>query len=193
MTAQISDIYKYDKEEYDIVAMTDPIGFDPHDYGIRTDAPHTACWRGYVCEYDIREDGLVLDNLDVFNFDDEYPSLNGIEVEPAKHMGGFRTYKNLNMYIPYTGRLLLGRDFLRNYYIHMGFQRPYAYKTLIEFVFENGKVCEINDQSKAAESIREKIEKNPEILEEERLMIPQFVEDSFSLDYKTKAWWLSEL
>ena len=103
---------------------------------------------------------------------------------------GHRVYENVQLLIPYTGKILLGKDFLREYYIHMGYQRPFAYKTLMEFIFEDGIPLDIIDHSETAEKIRESIDPKNPMWELGAGSIPQFVEDSFSLDYKTKAWWL---
>ena len=101
-----------------------------------------------------------------------------------KNMGHW-TYDNVNLMIPYTGKILLRDKFLPEYYIHMGFQQAFAYETLVEFVFENGKLIETIDHSDTVEKMRESMN-----LEElvDRNDVNKFVNDSFSLDYKTKAW-----
>ena len=156
MTAQIGDIYKYGKKEYRIVAMSAGMPFNPKYYGLEPHPSSTACYRGYWCEYSVDDEKLVLKNMYMFNMDDNYPPLNGIEVAPQEYEEcwgskpgmkgiqkitvpaymGHRAYKELNMLIPYTGKILLGDGFMHEYYIHMGFQRAWAYKKLIEFVFD---------------------------------------------------------
>ena len=154
MTAQIGDIYKYRKNEFTIVALSNALHFNPKEYGLEPHVRSTACWRGYWCEYNITDDGLFLQNLYLFNSEGNYPPLNGIEVSPQEFKEydcynfkkkksekvtrplymGHRVYKNVNMLIPYTGKILLGDGFLQEYYIHMGFQRGWAYQKLIELV-----------------------------------------------------------
>ena len=51
----------------------------------------------------------------------------------------------------------MGDDFLSDYYIHMGFQQPWAYQKLIDLVFENGKLIKTLDQSHVAEGLRIKL------------------------------------
>ncbi len=68
----------------------------------------------------------------------------------------------------------------------------YAYKTLIEIVFEDGIPVAVNDHSDTAEKLRESIGQDNPKGERGVSDIAQFIDDSFSLDYKTKAWWLSE-
>ena len=104
---------------------------------------------------------------------------------------GHRVYKDVNMPIPYTGKILLGDGFMQEYYIHMGFQRGWAYKKLIELVFEEGILLECNDLSHIAKAQREAMAKgniNPRRPGGDNIL--KFVEDSFSLDYADKAWWM---
>ena len=67
MTAQIPDTYRYKSKVYDIVAMTNPMGFDPKDYGLEPHSSCTACWRGYWCEYVIKYGKLIMERLLLYN------------------------------------------------------------------------------------------------------------------------------
>lgn len=210
MTAQRGDIYRYQKKEYNIVALSSAILFDPKNFGLEAHASSTACWRGYWCEYVIENDELLLKDLYLFNADDKYPPFNGVEVSPPEfkeyecYRGnkkkrekvtmpahfGHRVYREVNLPVPYTGRILLGDGFIQEYYIHMGFQRGWAYKELIELVFEEGILLGCNDLSHIAKAQREAIKvqggnsRYPDVGN-----IPKFVDESFSLDYADKAWW----
>ena len=211
MTAQIRDIYNYDNNDYRIVALSSVMLFKPQDYGMEPHTSSTACWRGYWCEYEISNGELLLKNLYFYNTDGNYPPLNGVEVSPPEFIEvegrrglrkkrekftmpahhGHRVYKNVNLPIPYTGKILLGDGFMREYYIHMGFQQSWAYKKLIELVFKEGILLECNDLSRIAKAQREAMKEQgvnpryPKISD-----IQKFVDESFSLDYADKAWWL---
>ena len=76
------------------------------------------------------------------------------------------------------------------YYIHMGYQMFYSYKTLTEFVFKDSDLIEVNDCSDIAAKTREDFKKNPEKLKEAHRDPFDFVQTMFSLDYKDKAWWM---
>lgn len=209
MTAQIGDIYKVKNKQFTVVAMSAPMVFDPHDYGLEPQSRCTACWRGYWCEYNIEDDKLFLQNLYMYNRDENYPDINGVSVSPKTyhdaicirekkeeiikiedHMG-HRLYCNVNLPVSYTGRVLVGDEFIKKYYIHMGFQRSWAYKVLKEFVFEEGLLLEIIDHSMMASKIRKIIDDSDEDLYHKLGSdVFKFVEDSFSLEYSTKAWWI---
>jgi len=51
-------------------------------------------------------------------------------------------------------------------------------------------LIEKNDQSDVAEQIRKKIKNEQKFEKRLRRNIPRFVDESFSLDYGIKAWWL---
>lgn len=194
MTAQVSDKFIYKNNEYSIVAETTPVEFHPEDYGIIPCPIDTACWAGYWCNYEITGDELILKNLIINSKNDEYPDIEGVSPnEPSivKNMG-YHIYNNINLRMSYTGKVLLGDEFMSSYYIHMGYQRAWSYKVLKEFVFQNGKLIEIIDHSDIAAKIRKEIDKDPEFFSKLSENIIDFISTSFSLDYSDKAWWLKE-
>ena len=159
MTAQIGDIYKYNNKECRLVARDSSNLFNPKAFGMEPHAMSTACWRGYFCEYAIIDDELFLEKLCLFNADGKYPLLNGIKaVKPKFKYAGYYEYRNINMPISYTGKMLVGNEFIREYYIHMGLQKPWAYQELLELVFEDGILLECNDYSYIAKKIRQLID-----------------------------------
>lgn len=196
MTAQVGDQFKFREKEYSIVAISKPFGFDPTEYGITPEAACTACWNGFWCVYNITENGIFLEDLYINSKDDHYPEIKGIKPlfedengEPFCYMG-HHLYKGLNIKVPYSGKILVGDEFIHDYYIHMGYQRAWGYKVLMELVFENGDLIETNDQSQIAAEMREKISKDAEFENKLHSNIFTFVNDSFALDYGTKAWWM---
>lgn len=212
MTAQFGDMYTYKQKSYTVIATSDAFPFRPKEYGLEPHCSCTACYRGYWCEYAIIDDQLVLQNLYLFNRDGAYPPINGVEVEPQEFIEhdcstsngrnqiiklpklfGHRIYKNVNLPILYSGKILLGNGFLHEFYVHMGFQRGWAYQELIELCFEEGILVESYDLSHIAKEKRQSLEQqNVNLRYPDDTDIPQFVEDSFSLGYPEKAWWLKE-
>lgn len=206
MTMQIRDTCKHNNKRFSIVEMSAPMAFNPKDYGLEPQLRCTACYRGYWCEYNICDDELYLQNFYMFNLDNNYPPLNGANVseqkfEKAKKYTskgvetalieenmGHRVYENVNLNIPYTGRILVGDEYIRNYSIFMEYRLCWAYKILQEFVFEDGLLLETIDHSKYVEELRIKIKElgiKPAHLDDAH----EFVTNSFSLDYVDKAWW----
>lgn len=76
MTAQIGDSIRYAGDHYGLVGVSpdNPADelFDPERFGIRTFSDCTACWRGYVATYGLRENRLVLEELGINVRDPEW-------------------------------------------------------------------------------------------------------------------------
>jgi len=180
MTAQIEDFVRYRENKYSLVSFSRPLGFNPKMFDLVPMGISTGCWKGYWCGYEVTSKGLVLQNLFIHTKDDVYPPVNGVNVSEIeyqecmriseedgkyvqipdmipKHMG-HREYKNLNIFTKYSGKIILGKGFIGRYYIHMGYQRAYAYEELIELGFRNGKLVSEKDISDEAARIREDIE-----------------------------------
>lgn len=206
MTAQISDKFTYQGNSYTIVAISENRKlFDPEEYGLHPDSIETCCWDGYWCEFEI-SDALYLQRLSVHCDDGNYPDICGRSIgEPTRSRHeqavaasfrfgdtGYQFYENMNLKIPYTGKILVGSGFIRRYYIHMGYQRAYAYEKLLEFEFEDGNLKNTSDLSDKAEEYRKKIENTNVNDLEHRSNIPLFIHRSFSLSYDDKAWWNNE-
>ena len=125
-----------------------------------------------------------------------YPQLLGTDVTELKGEDGFPNpfdhYYDLNLEINFTGKMLLGRDFIREYYIHMGHQQAWSYETVYEFEFTDGKLINIIDLSKCVAELRKDINNNPTFFEDLRSNIPWFVHNSFATDYENKAWWIKK-
>ena len=192
MTAQIGDSFLFERVRYALVAKSAPIPFSPAEHGLWPSSTSTCCWRGYFCTYEItREQGLLLSDLFIHTLDGKYPPLCGVtpDARESDSYMGHTPYRKLKMKIDYTGRLLLGDKFLSKYYVHMGYQAPWAYEELTELVFQNGELVEVNDQSQMARTLREQLDAR---LEEEKDCFPthEWVRQCFSLSYEDKAWWL---
>lgn len=194
MTAQIGDKFIYKGDNYSIVAISNPIQFNPLDYGIKPIACCTACWNGYWCDYQISAKGIVLKNLYINAEDDYYPEINNVnpqkEGKESFEYMGHHIYRNLNIFMEYTGKILIGKGFINKYYIHMGYQRAWAYEVLEELVFDNGKLVKTVDHSEMAKKLRKEIENEAGEMKKESYNIPLFVDKSFSLEMEDKAWWI---
>ncbi len=190
MTAQIADKYYYKDETYDIIALSAPVYFQPEEYGLKPVAKCTACWRGHWCEFEVTYTGLLLQTLNISCANNEYPDLFGVKAEKVKDFFCDAKYDNLNHPIEYDGSIVIGRDFIRDYYVHMGFQQAWAYEEVYELVFENGILVKEVNHSEFVKQLRQKIDSDPNFKRELHSNIINFVESSFSLDYKVKAWWI---
>ena len=161
MTAQVGDGFEYNGKNYNYVMEKPSIAFHPGEYGITPMYTCTACWAGYWCDYKVSDNKLLLKDLFVNSMDGNYPDIEGVSVMDEEKGGfamGHHVYRNINKPMKYTGKLLLGNDFLSEYYVHMGYQGYWAYSELILFVFEEGLLVEARDVSKLAAMKRRQIQ-----------------------------------
>jgi len=170
MTAQMNDEFVFRRRKYYVSAIEFPENFiDIYSLGFKPTMFHTACWRGYIATYSIYRKYLVLKNLYTNNGDDlknEAPKLNNklpqisinenwVSEETKMNRREF-TYNNINLIIPYTGSILITKDFINERYVHMGFQPYFNYEAVIQLSFNNGKYIISKDLSDIAKQIREK-------------------------------------
>jgi hypothetical protein len=181
MTAQIPDEFILDGERFSLVGIKGEGLFEPLDFGIVPRSASTACWRGYVMKYLFTKDKLILDEMRV-NTNDP-PKING--VAPEKGEDSFKYhYKNINLQSEFTGTILLAKDFINSMYVHMGFQRPMAYETVIEIRIKNGDIVLLKDLSKQMAKRREKDEsKGAQPQSDSEEDIKKWIDETFSLDY----------
>lgn len=193
MTAQIGDGFIFENSDYSLIAKTGSFSFSPIEYGIIPESACTACWRGFWCVYKVSDKCITVDKLYVNSSDNKYPEING--VFPSKIDGdyltymGHKLYDGLNIKLPYTGCLLVGKNFMYEYYIHMGYQKPWAYKRLYELKFENGFLIEKKDQSDVAKNIRKQLKKEDKTGERSSIFSRNY-NNIFKDSDKNKPWWL---
>jgi hypothetical protein len=195
MTGQIPNEFLFKGESYSIAGVNGPTLFNPRDYGISPQSASTACWRGFVAYYAVLKDKLVIDTL--FIKSKEPKKLKGIEPKDEssfskedeeyayiKHFFSY-CYPKINFELDFTGSILIGKDFIDEMYVHMGFQRPITYRTVYELTFENGYL--IKTLNKSEEMKRKRLEdsqKGTRPKSNEKDDIKEWVIDSFSLSYE---------
>jgi hypothetical protein len=96
------------------------------------------------------------------------------------------TYKKLRVPVQYSGDLILGREFIQEMYIHMGYQRAVAYKKLLYLEFTNGLLNKLVDLSEANAIQREKCIKNPEEYKHHAIM-KFFIKELLNINKKFES------
>jgi hypothetical protein len=138
--------------------------FDPSEAGLSPFPSCTACHRGYVCRYAVRDDQLVLDGLKISlgrsvegAFESSRgPRIHGVEPQTPReeHVLFNNVYEGLALPIPFTGAMLVGDDFIRELYRHMGFPPAWKYRAVLELVFEEGHLLVEKDVSERMAAVR---------------------------------------
>ncbi len=168
MTAQFPDEFVLNRTQYALEPNTGL--FTPQPWGVYPQATCTACWRGFVAQYALANNRLHLAELRMSlghfegtTFVPEWgPPINGVApVAPDSHLAVFNNiYPNLNLKLAFTGQLLLGRDFIRELYVHMGFAPAWKYREVFELTFEQGFLVNQRNISQAMEKFRQEHAQN---------------------------------
>lgn len=57
------------------------------------------------------------------------------------------TYLDMNVKINFTGQIRLAKDFIDTLYVHMGYQKPSSFKTVLDITLKDGELVKINNRS----------------------------------------------
>lgn len=174
MTAQISDTFLFKGEEYTLVGMSGGELITPYDFGMKPEALHTACWRGFYSTYEISADEIFLKDMTMREKDGNYKPINNILPEVTD---GEAHYLDVHMRISFTGKVRIAKDFINELYIHMGFQKPSAFRKVLDLSFEDGLLIDVKDRSEEMEQKRGAFKK-----EYESKDITEGIDEAFSLD-----------
>lgn len=154
MTAQRHDQFDYSPETYDLVGVDGHGLFQPRQHGLRPGGRSTACERGFVCSYALSDAQLILNGLSL-SCGGKPPALFGVGPTSDDRLG--YTYRRLRHLVAFTGRLLIGTDFIPELYVHMGFQSAWKYKTVRELEFDEGRLIVDTNQSEESAAQRERM------------------------------------
>ena len=66
MTIQMDDQLRLNEKMYSILEASDGRSlFNTVDYGFDTYSESSCCWRGYICNFKVEQNNLLLDNLSI--------------------------------------------------------------------------------------------------------------------------------
>jgi hypothetical protein len=182
MTAQVPDCFIFKGEEYSLIGVQGQGLAKPQDFGMKPLGMSTANYRGFFSTYEISEDGIFLKKMTVSEEKGNYKPINGI-IPTVKEYAA--TYEDINLHVLFTGQMRLAKDFIWELYVHMGFQKPSAFKTVMDLTFDDGRIMEIQDRSEEVSEIRGGFKHD---YESSRGIFKIFnkIKDAFSLDMKLK-------
>ncbi|MHA2424331.1 MAG: hypothetical protein ACXAEF_06055 [Candidatus Thorarchaeota archaeon] len=200
MTAQMPDEFRFEGEKYSLIGIRGSKLYKAEDFGLEPREASTACYRGYIMYYDCVNGRMILDRMHVNS--KEAGPINGVDPVPNEHeifspefkaklpesiqqWSLFKyTYNNLNLKTKFSGSLLLGKDFIQSMYVHMGYQRPMAFRIVLELQIEDGDIIAINDLSSKMEELRITNSgrgARPDTQDKDEIL--EWIDQAFSLDY----------
>ena len=176
MTGQLSNIFLFKGDVYNIAGIEGKGLFVPEDYEIETIPGGTNCWRGFQALYQIKNNKLVLDQLQI-NVKEDPKQINNQKAKKNKSSSFMYNYNKLDLVMNFTGSVRIAKDFIRELYVHMGHQKTSSYKTVFELHFKKGKLKKEKDISKEMAELRELYSIQPTKPEKR-------IKDSFSLGFE---------
>lgn len=208
MTAQIADQVRFDEdpEPFVITGISGGGLFDPEAYGLKPVGFSTACWRGWHATYAVQKASLELATLGIgLSPEDGELIANGAgprlqNVVPHKHhsraqvsRGGRTTeedyespewfFDGLSLPVRFTGGLLLGRQFIRALYVHMGFHPAWKFETVVEAIFVEGRLESSRSRSEEMAVVRQRVQSLGPGSRASKEDIAKWIEGTFSLRY----------
>ncbi|MEI7636332.1 MAG: hypothetical protein WCJ37_03445 [Syntrophus sp. (in: bacteria)] len=147
MTAQIHDRIRFNKESYGILSVAGGPLVTPEQFGTSSEIADSSCWRRYYVVYELTDSGFYLRELTMLRRDGDYVPIDGVLPESDKE-SDYPTYHNLNVPVPFSGRIRIARGFIEDLYVHGGFQSPTAFRTVYDLTLENGRMVKMKDRSK---------------------------------------------
>jgi len=155
----------------------------PLDFGLKPISPHTANWRGFIMTYKIAENCLIVQemNVTVKNLNENPPLINKVNPETKKEGVFHLTYSSLKLKTQFTGKILIAKDFIDFMYVHMGFQSPLSFKTVIELNLSDGFLIKVTDYSEKMKKYRNSNVSDGKLVRTEN--IQEWIARTFSLDY----------
>lgn len=165
MTAQISNDIKYNGEVYQILYESEYL-FEPEKFGFNdTYWNCTACYAGYMIDYKVENDKLIIERFAINDHTTNPPQFLGVIPAKGKSYNEADSlfesfdyiYNNVNQKLEYTGKIVIARIMATNY-VYNGYQPFYNYEDVKELQFENGNVVKVYDLSDLAGRVRKKLQ-----------------------------------
>lgn len=159
MTAQEPDMFVLEGEEYQLIGIEGTDMPSPLEFGMFPVEISTACYRGFISRYEFVKDQIFLTQMELRDIDDRYLPICGVEPEEGKWSA---CYRGLHFAVPFTGTIRLAKDFIRERYVHMGFQRPTSFRTVLDLTLEAGRIKDISDRSAEVAELRAHPRRRPQ-------------------------------
>lgn len=163
MTTQHPDTVLVDGHPYNLTAVEGEGLFDPEAYGLTATGMGTGCYRGHICTYALTDDGhLVLRDLEIGLEAGEALRtsfrLNGrLPVGEPGPTYDETYYQQVDLPVPFSGKLLIADGWIAGFYLNMGFQPAWRFERVLDIHFADGMAMAINDVSVELAALRERL------------------------------------
>ncbi len=161
-----------------MIGMTGSTLATPEQFGMESVMISTGCYRGFYATYELAPEALYLREFTLREKNGKYLPIDGVSPEVNDLQG---SYRGLNLSISYTGKIRLGNHLVPGLYVHMGFQKPTAFKVVLDFTLKEGRWVGCMDRSDEVEDQRGAFKKHYMSGD-----LRQTIHEAFSLDMDLK-------
>lgn len=158
MTAQINDTCFHQEIEFKIAAVSGMDLFHPKSLGVQPARLSSACHRGFVTTYSILNKQFYLTKLVIGISRGRPPRL--FDVAPNFSLDYEATYEGFQHPFPFTGSLILVKNFVARFRQSVGPNPAWAYQQARKTIFESGYLVGENNLDEEMEQTRLKFEKS---------------------------------
>jgi hypothetical protein len=155
LTKQAADRLLYKGEEYELLGDTSRQLPLLQTYGVEPGAYGTGCYKGYVANYALVENGLFLIRLMIADVNNHYPEIGG--VEPKFDQFFPATYDDLKVAMHVDSLITIGTDKPDNW-LHADIRYPHDYACVLRLELRGGIAQQVEDISAQAASIRREMQ-----------------------------------
>lgn len=171
LTIQINDTFQHEGRKYAVACISEGTLFNPAILDLQPFAASTACYRGYQAVFGLIGKRLVLDALQVNLLQQgtshrrEGPTINGVKPTGSRYEYDLfnNNYYGIGFPLEYSGGVLLGDGFIRNWFVHMGLHPALKYERVVELIFESGILKREFDRSEQMAEVRARVADSPSV------------------------------
>ncbi len=156
MTRQAADTIIYAGESYELLGDSSRQLPMVKQYGMQPQSWSTANWKGYVAEYAIVDQQLILTSLMINDAADFYPEIGGIR-PVTRGFYGAPVYEPLFELMSITGAITMGKGVPENWH-SFDIRSVHDYVIALKITLNDGIVQSVEDVSEPAAAIRVKLQ-----------------------------------
>jgi hypothetical protein len=151
MTRQAADWVFYKGEQYELLGISSGQLPMLKQFGLEPVGFSTACYRGYIAEYEISDDRLLLTRLAIEDANNHYPEIGG--VKPKLERGELPAYVGISEPMVIDGAMVIGKD-SPDHWQEFDIRGPHDYTVVLKLALKRGIVQSVTDISQQAAAIR---------------------------------------
>jgi hypothetical protein len=152
MAAQIFYTFLINGSQYILIGMSGGDLASPEQFGMQMPDLHDGCNQVfYHAMYEFTWDTLYLKELTFREKNENYISSGGTGQTKYFHQAANCTP---NASISFTGKIRLAKEFIKEPYINMGYQKAMAFKTVLDITLKDGQVIKVKNRSLEMEQKR---------------------------------------